>query len=103
MARRRRRPAPPTVRWDHAAAARLAAAGSRLDRPRRPEETLVDYSRALADHIGDGRLPVVGELVSRAAYHRDGIPGDARAWVDALLDDLERDAARPKEPAGAPA
>jgi len=41
---------------------------------------LADYARALATHTGDGRLPVAAEVVSRAAYHREGVPDDARAW-----------------------
>ncbi len=51
----------------------------------------VELADALADHTGDGRLPVVGELVSRAAYHRDGIDDRGRARLDDLLADLEHE------------
>jgi transglutaminase-like putative cysteine protease len=88
--RRRRRRGSLGGRWEHEAARRLAATGEARGRARRPDETLIDYADALADELGDPRLPIVAALVSRAAYHPAGIDADDRAWVDATLGSASR-------------
>ena len=64
--RRLRRPAT----WAHQVAADLAAGGARIGMPRRPDETLTDYTRRLAPAVPDrGRdLLAVAGLVERATY-----------------------------------
>jgi transglutaminase-like putative cysteine protease len=86
--RRRRRSPALAPRWEHEAARRIGAAGEARGRPRRDDETLIDYAGVLAEDLAEPRLPIVAELVSRAAYHPAGIDVDERAWVDAALDAL---------------
>ena len=56
--------------WAHQVAADLAAGGARIGMPRRPDETLTDYTRRLAPAVPDrGRdLLAVAGLVERATY-----------------------------------
>jgi transglutaminase-like putative cysteine protease len=83
---RRRRARPWVTRWYE----RLVRAGAGRGRPRDPAETPAEYCQALAEDLPDDRLRRVGELLTLAAYSPDEPPGDARAWAEAVVRDLER-------------
>jgi transglutaminase-like putative cysteine protease len=84
----RRRAAEP---WSTRFAARLERAGSARGRPRRPQETPVEYAGDLARTVlPDPRLVEVGALVTAAAWSGRDLPADDRARAEQVL----REAAR---------
>ncbi|MGH9155183.1 MAG: transglutaminase-like domain-containing protein, partial [Acidimicrobiales bacterium] len=81
--RRRRRALPWATRYFD----RLVLAGTKVGRPRRPEETAAEYARALAGAsvLADPRLADVGTMVTRAA-HSDWSPSrEDLEWAETVL------------------
>ncbi|CAA9261367.1 MAG: FIG001454: Transglutaminase-like enzymes, putative cysteine proteases [uncultured Acidimicrobiales bacterium] len=84
----RRRAALP---WATRFFSRVERAGAARGRPRRPQETPVEYAGELADGVlPDPRIVEVGELVTVAAWSRREPPADDRARAERVL----REAAR---------
>ncbi len=79
--------------WATQAYERIAAAGEKRGRPRRPAETPIEYCAALGAEVGDGALAVrlarVGALVTAAAWSPCEPPDDERAWADDVVRDLQ--------------
>lgn len=79
----RRRTALP---WATRFFARLERAGAARGRPRRAQETPVEYANALAEGaLPDPRLREVGDLVTLAAWSRHQPPAEDRAGAEAVL------------------
>jgi transglutaminase-like putative cysteine protease len=78
-----------SVAWATRFYARLVRAGSKRQRPPRPDETPVEYTTALATSaLPDPRLVEVGELVTAAAYSGEEPGSEQRQWAEAVLDEV---------------
>jgi hypothetical protein len=67
---------------------RLERVGRRAGRARSPAETPREYAAALAAHLGDDRIRVVGDALDAGAFSAEGAAPSARAAVDAVLSSL---------------
>ena len=83
------RDAPVPRSWGETMADRLGHEGSRRGRRRRPDETVMGYSEALASGpLGDPRVARVGRVVSDALFGRVEPPAATRAWAEATVDEV---------------
>lgn len=90
---RRRRAALP---WSTRYFARVERAGRARGRPRRPEETPLEYTRNLAAGVlPDPRLEEAGELVTVAAWSRHQPATEDRARAEAVLKAVKKAAPVP--------
>jgi hypothetical protein len=79
--------------------ARLDRAGARAGRPRRPDETLLEYVDTLdAGALAGAGAPALGRALSHATFSGEG--GDAGAAASALdvIEQAARDQARTQRP-----
>ncbi len=68
---------------------RLERFGRRAGRAREPAETPREYAAALASHLGDDRLRMVGDTLDAAAFSHAGASDAARSAADAVLTSLQ--------------
>jgi transglutaminase-like putative cysteine protease len=81
---RRRRPQPA---WAELCQRRLEDAGAADGRPRRQNETILEYAAALGERSPpDRQLGQVATLVSRAAFSDVALADEDRRWVEEALD-----------------
>ena len=93
LAARRRRRAPRP--WEAQLLDRLEGAGGRRGRPRRIDETLAEYTRALGRGVlADRRLDEAAEIVARSRFAPGGVDAEERQRAEQLVD--EAIAAAPK-------
>jgi transglutaminase-like putative cysteine protease len=100
----RRRAAPDEAtarrRWVAGRVTRLERAGRRVGRPRRPDETLIEYARSLEEPLADpSGLTVVAArdaaaVLSQVAFGDGPLAPATRAGVDRWLTDVEAGARR---------
>jgi transglutaminase-like putative cysteine protease len=84
----RRRRARRHASWAARGLGRLERIGRRAGRPRTPGETPREYALALATHLHDPRLGVVGETLDTDGYSAAGASPSARAAADAVLSSI---------------
>jgi hypothetical protein len=90
--RRSRRAARP---WEAQLLERLEAAGGRRGRPRRIDETLAEYTRALGRGVlADRRLDEAAEILARSRFAPGGVEAEQRQRAEQLVE--EAIAAAPK-------
>ncbi|HZT64740.1 MAG TPA: transglutaminaseTgpA domain-containing protein [Acidimicrobiales bacterium] len=93
--RRRRRLPGPT--WAASVQGRLDRVAARWGRPRRPADTVAELAAALRAWVPGGPPPAdlerAARLIDRGAFAATGLPAGDVAWVEEILDELERTAA----------
>jgi transglutaminase-like putative cysteine protease len=83
---RRSRPQPG---WAELCQRRLEEAGAADGRPRRQNETVLEYASALGERSPpDRQLERVATLVSRAAFSDAPLADEDRRWVEAVLEEV---------------
>ena len=93
VARRRRRTQRP---WEARLLDRLEEAGERRGRPRRLDETLAEYARALdREVLDDDRLEEVARIVTRSSFAPGGVGPEERQRAEQLTDDVLAAAPKP--------
>jgi transglutaminase-like putative cysteine protease len=88
LARVRGRLARRRAGWGARSLARLERIGRRAGRPRAPAETPREYAAALAVHLRDERVRVVGDAVDADGFSASGAPASTRADAEAVLSSL---------------
>ncbi|MCU1496239.1 MAG: hypothetical protein JWM47_192 [Acidimicrobiales bacterium] len=75
--------------WAEQQVRRIGTYGEAHHRPRRRTESIVTFTRTLAETVApDERLPAVGQSLSDALFDRGGIGTERQAWVEATLDEI---------------
>jgi transglutaminase-like putative cysteine protease len=80
--------------WADACLARLEEAGEASGRPRRPSETVREYTKVLRHSLADDRLVDVGEVVTRDAFSGRPAAEEERRSVEAVLEEVVAPAGR---------
>lgn len=81
----RRRSELEASRWDVAEEARLEQLGREAGRPRRPDETVTSYARALAGVVGDAQVSDRGVAIDRYRYAPDDADSARRSESGSVM------------------